>query len=83
MQVTVKLNPLAGTVPEAIAQLRAILAAFEVDATPLHPGSDDAQLQYYYTVEAPDAQHAAALLAQLRASPAVEGAYVKPADALP
>lgn len=82
MQVTVKLNPVRGAATEGVAQLRTILSPFKLEAVPLHPGAADPTLQDYYTVETPDPQ-VAAVLAQLRASHAVEGAYLKPTDALP
>jgi len=86
MQVTVKLknaHALDQTRSSAQSELQTIVASFGGTAKPLHPGTQDVNLRTYYVVEAPDQQSANRLIEALAKSPVVDGAYVKPADAMP
>jgi hypothetical protein len=49
----------------------------------LHPGSTDRDLKTFFAAEVANPQVADGVLAQLRQSPAVLAAYIKPTDALP
>lgn len=91
MQITVKLAPdvarrlgprvSAADATGLVVGMKPDEAGFEV--TPMHPGTDDPELGSYYTVDLEDDQQADRVLDQLRSSSLVDGAYVKPADALP
>jgi hypothetical protein len=86
MQVTVKLKSAHGPAqgsPSAPSELQTIAASFGTTAKALHPGTQDMNLGSYYVVELADQQTADSLVAALAKSPVVDGAYVKPADALP
>jgi hypothetical protein len=50
---------------------------------PMHPNSRDAELKLYYCVDVLDEPTGSTLATRLSHSNAVEGAYVKPPDALP
>ncbi len=50
---------------------------------PMHPDTDDPNLQNYFTVEVQDAATAQRVADQLRQSDAIKAAYVKPPDELP
>ena len=90
MQITVVLRP------DAAAELRAPAPAqgaartllddardLGVELRPTHPGVDDASLQPFYHVEVNDPDAVERVLDRLRASAAVDAAYVKPAEAAP
>ena len=62
--------------------LRAVLAQLQAAPTPLVEGAPASDAERVWYLEIADAQ-ATAALQQLLASPGVEGAYVKPQDALP
>lgn len=49
---------------------------------PMHPGIDDAELRTFFSAEVDD-DRVEELLDKLRDSEGIEGAYVKPPDALP
>lgn len=55
---------------------------FELALEPMHPRSEDRTLSTYFSADVPD-ERVEEVLGRLRASPAVEAAYVKPADELP
>ena len=57
--------------------------AFGVEFHPMHPGSADAALASYFSVEAPEGAQGERLLQSLRESPLIAAAYVKPPDAMP
>jgi hypothetical protein len=84
LRVTVQLAAVrSGHTPEARpASVQRLAEELGLPLEPLHPGVDDPVLRSYYTVEVPD-RVAAAVLARLRASPAVAAAYVKPPEAAP
>jgi len=50
---------------------------------PMHPGTSDPELRTYFFAETGDAAKAETLATALRKHESVEGAYVKPPDALP
>lgn len=50
---------------------------------PMHPNPETPDLALYFTIAVPDQSTANRLIAALLQNPAVDGAYVKPADALP
>ncbi len=60
-----------------------IISSLGLAMQPLHPDAADAGLRSYYTVEVPDLQTAYGLIDRLAESKMVDGAYIKPADALP
>ena len=67
-----------------VAELRARLDQLGVSLAATHPGSDEPSLAPFFTVELPDdAELLARVLEILQESPAVEAAYVKPADEPP
>jgi hypothetical protein len=57
--------------------------ALGLQVQPLHPGSDDPELQRFFAVDVPDRGAAERALALLRRVPAVDAAYVKPEDEPP
>jgi len=59
------------------------IAAHGLSLVPMHPGVDDARLATYFVVEVADRETADRVVNELLQSPAVEGAYIKPPDALP
>lgn len=65
------------------AQLLDIVSSFGLDMQPMHPDTDDASLMSYYFVEVPDPKTGSRLTEKLLQSQFVDGAYVKPSDALP
>jgi hypothetical protein len=90
MQITVILRP------EAAAELRAPTPTqgaartllddardLGVELSPTHPGVEDASLHPFYHVEVNDPDAVERVLGRLRASAAVDAAYVKPAEAAP
>jgi hypothetical protein len=88
MQVMVKVN-VPARLPENLlgepgpADIFGIVTSWGLEMQPLHPESDDAELRCYYTIEVADPQLARDLVDRLVESPAVGGAYIKPAEALP
>lgn len=67
----------------ATKELLKTLAELGVALEPIHSGSDSPYLAPYFTVAAPNAEAAEQVLNRLQACEAVEGAYIKPADAMP
>jgi hypothetical protein len=88
-QVTVRVRPaeaaairgLRPLTPDA-ADLQATVAALGGSLLPVHP-PDDPVLASYFVVDVNDSADAERAADRLRQSPAVEAAYVKPADAAP
>lgn len=80
MHLTVHLLP--GRSGEAQAVVRAGREA-GVELRPLHPGVHDPLLSGILGADVPDAELARRAAERLRGHPAVDTAYVKPADALP
>ena len=79
--ITVQLNPEVETSrTRVIASLERELG---VSIRPMHPGTDDATLGSYFTVDVPNSTSAEEVAARLRDSPAIAAAYVKPPDAMP
>jgi hypothetical protein len=66
--------------PEELLQIAEELG---VVLTPLHPGTDDTSLAQYLTAEVADPAAAHRLIARLSGNPAIQAAYLKPADELP
>jgi hypothetical protein len=60
-------------------------AVREAGATiePLHPGSDDPQLNRYFVVRVRDARNAEELASRLRSFESTEAAYIKPHEEAP
>ena len=54
-----------------------------VNLKPVHPSARDPLLIPFFTVEVPDQATAERIIAALRESKAVEGAYIKPPEAAP
>jgi hypothetical protein len=50
---------------------------------PMHPGSDDSQLQSFFTADVADSGKAQELTERLLQHPSVLAAYTKPAEGLP
>jgi hypothetical protein len=67
----------------ATQELLKTLAELEVTLEPMHPGADSPSLAPYFTVAVPNAEAAEQVLDRLQACEAVEGAYIKPPDAMP
>lgn len=68
------------------SESRAVLDAARelgVALTPVHPGSQDPALVGVFRVDVPDLATAERVVTRLRQIPAVESAYLKPADELP
>jgi hypothetical protein len=49
----------------------------------MHPGSDNSELQSFFTVDVADSGQAQALSERLLQHPSVLAAYIKPAEGLP
>jgi hypothetical protein len=88
--ITVKVRPgdapgLHGTAPPSpdAAGLRDTAARLGLSLVPQHPGETDPLLAPYFTAEVADPALAESALSALRDSPAVEAAYVKPAEEPP
>lgn len=62
--------------------LRAI-ETFGLTLIPMHPGTDDPNLQSFFTVEVQDQETAQRLIDRLQQLAEIEAAYVKPPDELP
>ena len=67
----------------ATQELLKTIAELEVALEPMHPGADSPSLAPYFTVAVPNAEAAEQVLNRLQAFEAVEGAYIKPPDAMP
>ena len=64
-------------------ELLKMLKDLGVTLEPMHPGARDPLLTPFFTVEVPDQATAERVIASLVESEAVEGAYIKPPEALP
>jgi hypothetical protein len=64
-------------------ELLELLKDLDVTLKPMHPGARDPLLTPFFTVEVPDQATAERVIAGLGESEAVEGVYIKPAEALP
>jgi hypothetical protein len=89
VQVTVKVLPEhaaslrpGGAPVGAAEQLLETLRKHDASLTPLHPRTTDETIAPWFTAEVSE-DKADGLLHSLRSSPAVEAAYVKPADEPP
>jgi hypothetical protein len=89
MQISIKLRPkpaaeLRGDTPITESTAALIAAATSQGATleSMHPGTRDEELASYFVAEVDDAR-VEVLMSLLRDHEAIEGAYVKPPDALP
>lgn len=80
MHLTVHVLP--GRTREAEAVIQAAREA-GVELRPLHPGVDDPLLAGMLGAQVADAEAARRAAERLRAHPAVDAAYLKPADELP
>jgi hypothetical protein len=81
VQITVKLGPDASS--DRDMSLFRSVEEMGVTFAPLHPDSPDRELASYFRVEVPEGIDVEQVLDVLRSSPAVEAAYLKPADELP
>jgi hypothetical protein len=90
MQITVHLRPdiarnLAERSPPTseTKELRQILSGFGLTLTPLHPGTDDPELQTQFWIQVDDQATADQVIEQLLSLKATQAAYLKPPDAMP
>jgi len=60
-----------------------IVSSLGLQMQPMHPDTEDSNLMSYYNVEVSDPQTANDLIQRLLQSECVDGAYIKPTDALP
>jgi hypothetical protein len=67
---------------DAKALLRTV-DSFGLKLEPMHPDTDDPNLQVYFKVEVKDQAAAQQLIEQLQKLAGIEAAYVKPPDELP
>lgn len=67
----------------ATQELLTTVAELGVALEPMHSGSESPYLAPYFTVATPNAEVAEQVLNRLQACEAVEGAYIKPPDAMP
>ena len=88
-QLTVRIRPaeaaaLRGLRPPTpvVADLQTTVSAFGGSLRPIHPPGDP-ELASYFVVDLSNAADAERAAERLRQSPAVEAAYIKPADAAP
>ena len=63
--------------------LSRMMKTFGLTLQPMHAGTDDPNLQSYFTVEVPDHATSQRVLNRLQQAAAIEAAYVKPPDELP
>lgn len=83
VQVVVKLTPAAATrLRGSIGGSKASLAfkGLERGLIPLHPTTRDVSLQSFFVAEIDDPAEASRIVETLLKDPAVEAAYIKPAD---
>jgi hypothetical protein len=79
INIVVVLDP---THPTVLTELRRVVASRGAGLRPEFPGTDDPELSRFWVVSAPETD-APELAASLNAYPGVEGAYIKPSDAMP
>lgn len=72
-----------GDSSDAAETLQALLDDMNVAMNPMHPNTRDPLLIPYFTVDVSDRAKAEQVVAELNELPFVEGAYIKPPDALP
>ncbi|MCP9488992.1 MAG: hypothetical protein MSC31_03855 [Solirubrobacteraceae bacterium MAG38_C4-C5] len=78
MDVMVKLKDEADA-----AVVQDVVATMGLRLRPVHPGTQDAGMATYSTVEVPDEQTAREVSERLTGLEEVEGAYVQPSPGLP
>lgn len=90
MRVSIKLDPQAASELHGDAATTARTGRIVETARrhgaalqPMHPGTNDPELRSYFFADVGDAAKAEKLATALREHDSVEGAYVKPPDALP
>jgi hypothetical protein len=66
-----------------LTELSAVQKSLGIVLKPVHPGSDDPNLAPYFMIDVPDPAIGEKVLDRLRLCKAVDGAYLKPSDALP
>ena len=71
------------TTPGDAKDLLALVKRLGVDLEPIHPGARDPLLMPFFKIEVPDQAAAERVIVALSESKSVEGAYVKPPEALP
>lgn len=90
MQITVQLR---ADIARALAErspptadtneLREVLSRFGLTLQPLHPGTDDPELQSQYWLDVSEQATAEQVINQLLQLKATEAAYLKPRDEMP
>jgi hypothetical protein len=83
VQVVVKLTPAAAKRLRTSTGDRTTVRALkdlEHDLAPLHPNTRDASLESFFVADVEDPAEATRVVERLLKDPAVEAAYVKPAD---
>lgn len=86
MQLIVKLTPAAARRMRNTrggAATAAVFKSITRPMIPLHPTTRDASLESFFVIEVDDAAEGNRMAEKLLKDPAVEAAYVKPADAAP
>ena len=88
MVITVQVEPAAAQALHAgasgsAADLLQLVRDYEGRLEPMHPGSDNSELQSFFTVDVADSGQAQALSERLLQHPSVLAAYIKPAEGLP
>ncbi len=68
---------------DELKELIALEDEFDVMIRPLHPYSDDAHLDPYFSVDMPMIGSADVMLYKLQDCKMVEAAYIKPSDEMP
>jgi len=66
-----------------VLALNVVLHQVEARLEPVHPGTTDPELSRYFTAIIDSFADASAVCDRLANVPGVEGAYIKPEDALP
>ena len=89
MDITVQFSPKTA---QALQQSAGVMGAGEIlnavreagaSIEPLHPGSDDPQLNRYFVIRVRDARNAEELASRLRSFESTEAAYIKPHEEAP
>lgn len=86
MQLIVKLTPAAAKrmrTTRGGAAAGGVWKSIRRPMIPLHPTTRDGSLESFFVIEVDDAAEGSHLAEKLLKDPAVEAAYVKPADAPP
>jgi len=66
-----------------IKQTQALLKRHKVQASPMHPGVDDAAMSLWYVLSGPGDTALRAVVTALQSHPAVDAAMLKPAGEAP